>query len=66
MNLGGLGINSGLAPPAKNDAKGKSVGRGKDTPTSVPSTKKGNGLSLVCPSLKPILPGKSSTFSHDR
>ncbi|KAH9074165.1 hypothetical protein EDB83DRAFT_2219157 [Lactarius deliciosus] len=53
MNLGGLGINSGLAPPAKNDAKGKSAGRGKDTATSVPSTKKGTGLSL---SLKPILP----------
>ncbi|KAH9171371.1 hypothetical protein EDB89DRAFT_1972284 [Lactarius sanguifluus] len=59
MNLGGLGINSGLAPPtnaAKIDAKGKSAGRGKDTATSAPSTKKGNGLSLVCPSLKPILP----------
>ena len=69
MNLGGLGINSGLGPPtnaARNDAKGKSVGRGRDTATSAHSTKKGNGLSLVSPSLKPILPGKSSTFSHER
>ncbi|KAH8987823.1 hypothetical protein EDB92DRAFT_1935980 [Lactarius akahatsu] len=53
MNLGGLGINSGLAPPTNAAAKGKSAGRGKDTATSTPSTKKGNGLSL---SLKPILP----------
>lgn len=66
MNLGGLGINSGLAPPTNTPAKGKSVGRGRDTATSAPSTKKSNGLSLVSPSLKPILPGKSSTFSHER
>ena len=72
MNLGGLGINSGLSPPTKPpkttkcDTKSKSVGRGKDTATSAYSTKKGNGLSLVSPSLKPILPGKFCVFSHER
>jgi hypothetical protein len=70
MNLGGLGINSGLSPPptsaTKSDAKSKSGGRGKDTANSAHSTKKGNGLSLVSPSLKPILPGKSNAFSHER
>lgn len=63
MNLGGLGMNSGLAPPThavKNDAKGKSAGRGKETSASASTSKKGNGLSLVSPSLKPILPGKLS------
>ena len=69
MNLGGLGMNSGLSPPTnttKRDTKSKSAGRGKDTATSAPSTKKGNGLSLVSPSLKPILPGKTSAFSCER
>lgn len=59
MNLGGLGINSGLAPPThavKNDGRGKSVGRGKDASLSA-HTKKGSGVTLVSPSLKPILPG---------
>ncbi|KAI0252508.1 hypothetical protein BJV78DRAFT_341064 [Lactifluus subvellereus] len=59
MNLGGLGMNSGLAPPThavKNDAKGKSGGRGKETSVSASTSKKGNGLSLVSPSLKAILP----------
>ena len=59
MNLGGLNMNSGLAPPtnaAKSDGRGKSAGRGKDVPHSVPS-KKGSGVTLVSPSLKPILPG---------
>ena len=58
MNLGGLGMNSGLAPPThavKNDGRGKSVGRGKDASHSA-YTKKGNGVSLS-PSLKAILPG---------
>jgi hypothetical protein len=62
MNLGGLGMNSGLAPPThavKIDGKGKSAGRGKDSSSSVPTSKKGNGVPLVSPSLKPILPGKS-------
>ncbi|KAH9973895.1 hypothetical protein BGW80DRAFT_1171415 [Lactifluus volemus] len=56
MNLGGLGMNSGLAPPThavKNDSKGKSGGRGKETSASASTSKKGNGVS---PSLKPILP----------
>jgi hypothetical protein len=60
MNLGGLGMNSGLSPPThavKSDGRGKSVGRGKDASHSVPTTKKGNGVTLVSPSLKPILPG---------
>lgn len=59
MNLGGLGMNSGLAPPThavKNDGRGKSVGRGKDSSHSA-HTKKGSGVALVSPSLKPILPG---------
>ncbi|KAI0298670.1 hypothetical protein B0F90DRAFT_1818540 [Multifurca ochricompacta] len=63
MNLGGLGINSSLAPPTttatttvKIDAKGRSVTRGKDNSTSVSAAKKGNGVPLVSPSLKPILP----------
>jgi hypothetical protein len=63
MNLGGLGMNSGLTPPThavKFDGKGgKSAGRGKDSSSSVPTSKKGNGVPLVSPSLKPILPGKS-------
>jgi hypothetical protein len=59
MNLGALGMNSGLSPP-KNDGKGKSVGRGKD---AVPITKKGSGVALVSPSLKPILPGISWPYS---
>ena len=71
MNLGGLGINSGLSPPANatkptKSVTKKSVGRGTDAATSAHSSKKGNGLSLVSPSLKPILPGKSSAFSHQR
>jgi len=52
-------MNSGLAPPThavKIDGKGKSTGRGKDGSSSVPTAKKGNGVSLVSPSLKPILP----------
>jgi len=58
MNLGGLGMNSGLAPPTavKSDGRGKSVGRGKDASHSGPTTKKGSGVTLVSPSLKPILP----------
>ena len=59
MNLGGLNMNSGLAPPtnaAKSDGRGTSVGRGKDASHSVP-TKKGSGVALVSPSLKPIRPG---------
>ena len=55
-------MNSGLAPPThavKIDGKGKSAGRGKDTSSSVPTSKRGNGVSLVSPSLKPILPGES-------
>jgi hypothetical protein len=59
MNLGGLNMNSGLAPPThavKNDGRGKSVGRGKDASHSA-HTKKGSGVTLVSPSLKPILPG---------
>jgi hypothetical protein len=63
MNMGGLGMNSGLSPPThavKIDGKGKSAGRGKDSSPSVPISKKGNGVPLVSPSLKPILPGKSS------
>ncbi|KAI0288373.1 hypothetical protein BC826DRAFT_1107776 [Russula brevipes] len=63
MNLGALGMNSGLSPPKndfpKNDGKGKSAGRGKD---AVPITKKGSGVALVSPSLKPILPGTSMTL----
>jgi hypothetical protein len=66
MNLGGLGMNSGLAPPThavKIDGKGKSTARGKDSSSSVPTAKKGNGVSGS--SLKPILPGKSDiTTSH--
>jgi hypothetical protein len=60
MNLGGLGMNSGLAPPTKCDSRGKSVGRGKDASHSGPTTKKGSGVSLVSPNLKPILPGNLS------
>ncbi|KAI0261660.1 hypothetical protein BC834DRAFT_462906 [Gloeopeniophorella convolvens] len=58
MNLGGLGINSGLGPPpaVKHDGKSKSSARGKDASTSVPAVKKGPGIPLVSPSLKPILP----------
>ncbi|KAH9998628.1 hypothetical protein BJV77DRAFT_979393 [Russula vinacea] len=41
MNLGGLGMNSG---------------RGKDASHSGPTTKKGSGVTLVSPNLKPILP----------
>jgi hypothetical protein len=56
-------MNSGLTPPThavKFDGKGgKSVGRGKDGSSSVPTSKRGNGVPLVSPSLKPILPGKS-------
>jgi hypothetical protein len=64
MNLGGLGMNSGLAPPThavKNDGRGKSVSRGKDAPHSV-HTKKGSGVTLVSPSLKPILPGNFQLY----
>ncbi|KAI9509259.1 hypothetical protein F5148DRAFT_978565 [Russula earlei] len=59
MNLGGLGMNSGLSPPThavKSEGKAKSGGRGKDTSPSAHPTKRGNGVSLVSPSLKPILP----------
>jgi len=52
-------MNSGLAPPihaVKNDGRGKPVVRGKDTSYSA-YTKKGSGVTLVSPSLKPILPG---------
>jgi len=52
-------MNSGLAPPThavKIDGRGKSVGRGKDASHSV-HTKKGSGVTLASPSLKPILPG---------
>jgi len=55
MNLGGLGMNSGLSPPT-HAVKGKSAGRGKDTSPSATTSKRGNGVSLVSPSLKPILP----------
>lgn len=63
MNLGGLGMNSGLSPPThavKFDGKVKPASRGKDISPSVSASKKGNGLSLVSPSLKPILPGTSN------
>jgi hypothetical protein len=60
MNLGGLGMNSGLAPPThavKNDnGRGKSVSRGKDA-SHLAHSKKGSGVTLISPSLKPILPG---------
>lgn len=66
MNLGGLGMNSGLSPPThaiKIDGKGKPASRGKELSSSVPTSKKGNGVSLVSPSLKPILPGTSGIIT---
>jgi hypothetical protein len=67
MNLGGLGMNSGLSPPThavKIDGKGRpAASRGKDISSSVPTSKKGNGVSLVSPSLKPILPGTSAIIT---
>lgn len=68
MNLGGLGMNSGLSPPThavKIDGKGKPASRGKDFSPSVPTSKKGNGngVSLVSPSLKPIRPGTSGIIT---
>ena len=64
MNLGGLGMNSGLSPPThavKIDGKGRpAASRGKDISPSVPTSKKGNGVS---PSLKPILPGTSAIIT---
>lgn len=67
MNLGGLGMNSGLSPPThavKIDGKGKPASRGKDLSPSVPTSKKGNGVSLVSPSLKPILPAGNVSTSN--
>ncbi|KAF8493405.1 hypothetical protein F5888DRAFT_1723414 [Russula emetica] len=65
MNLGGLSMNSGLAPPThavKKDGRGKSVGRGKDAFHSA-HTKKGSGVTLS-PSLKPILPAGNMYTSN--
>jgi len=63
MNMGGLDMSSGLSPPThavavKTDGKSKSAGRGKDTPPSATTSKRGN---VVSPSLKPILPGNIKT-----
>jgi hypothetical protein len=54
-------MNTGLSPPThavKFDGRAKSASRGKDGSPSVPTSKKGSGVSLVSPSLKPILPGE--------
>ncbi|KAI0052087.1 hypothetical protein FA95DRAFT_1580201 [Auriscalpium vulgare] len=59
MNLGRLGINSSLAPPAREQPPIKGDGKGKGVSRRESTAKKSSGTSLISPSLKPILPAGS-------
>ena len=68
MNLGRLGLSSGLTPvpqdqaaDGKKDTKGKGAARPKSSgepPVTRKSTKKNSSLPMPSPGLKPIRPGK--------
>ena len=75
MNLGRLGLSSGLTPipqdqaaGGKKDMKGKGTAGPKssgESPTTRKSTKKSGSLPMPSPGLKPIRPGKDSSCRPD-